>query len=100
MRWFTQWLERLLQLGLDLMAQLVAGILRAPAVAASRAVAPILVRQGTGEDVLDVRHQVVDRALEGLDRRRRGWCRRFCGGLDGGLGRRLRGPLGLARRGQ
>lgn len=59
MTWFTDWLQRLVQLGLDLMAALIGNLLGAPAKAAARSVATIEVRQGTAEEVVDVRHQVL-----------------------------------------
>lgn len=59
MTWFTNWLQRFVQLGLDLVAQLVRGLLGAPATAAARAVSDVTVRQGDAREVLDVRHEVL-----------------------------------------
>ena len=59
MTWFTNWLQRFVQLGLDLVAQLVRGLLGSPATAAARAVSDVTVRQGDAREVLDVRHEVL-----------------------------------------
>jgi len=57
--WFTAWLQRFVQLGIDLAAALIGGLLRAPATAVARATGSIVVRQATADEVLDVRHQVL-----------------------------------------
>ncbi len=57
--WFTRWLERLVQLGLDLAAALIAGLFRAPVTAAQRATRPVDVRPASPEEVIDVRHRVL-----------------------------------------
>jgi GNAT superfamily N-acetyltransferase len=59
MSWFTAWLARFVQLGLDLAAALIRGLLGAPATAAVRATSPIVARPGTASEVLDVRHEVL-----------------------------------------
>jgi len=56
---FVRWLQRFVQLGLDLAASLIRGLLSAPATAAKRAASPIEVRRGEVRELLDVRHQVL-----------------------------------------
>ena len=58
---FVRWLQRFVQLGLELAARLIGGLLSAPVTAAKRATAPITVRQGTATELIDVRHQVLRR---------------------------------------
>lgn len=58
-RWFTEWLQRLVQLGIDLVASLIRGLLQAPATAVARGQATIEVRRAEASEVIDVRHQVL-----------------------------------------
>jgi GNAT superfamily N-acetyltransferase len=57
--WFQRWLARLVQLGFDLAAALVRGLLRAPATAAQRMIAPPTVRRARPDEVVDLRHRVL-----------------------------------------
>lgn len=57
--WFIAWLQRFVQLGLDLAFQLVKGLFRAPFVAAVRAGEAPIIRRGTAADVIDLRHRVL-----------------------------------------
>jgi GNAT superfamily N-acetyltransferase len=59
MGWFVRWLERFVQLGMDLVAALIAGLFRAPAVAVARATGGISVRKAAAEEVVGVRHEVL-----------------------------------------
>ena len=58
-QWFVDWLGRLVQLGIDLAASLIAGILRAPVQGAVRHGLPIVVRRGDAAEVVEVRHRVL-----------------------------------------
>lgn len=53
--WFVAWLQRLVQLGVDLAVALVAGLLAAPVRAVGRT-GPIALRRGRPSEVIDVRH--------------------------------------------
>lgn len=57
--WFISWLQRFIQLGIDLAVQLVSGLLRAPLTAVERAGDPPVVRRCRAEEVLDLRHRVL-----------------------------------------
>lgn len=57
--WFVGQLERFVALGVALAAALIAGVIRAPFLAAARAVTPVVVRRGTAEDVIELRHRVL-----------------------------------------
>jgi len=59
MGWFVRWLERFVQLGLELAASLIRGLLGAPATAVARATASIEVRRAEVDDLLPVRHEVL-----------------------------------------
>lgn len=59
MGFFVQWLQRFVQLGIDLLGALLAGLLRAPLVAAERAKAEIVIRRGEPHEVVEVRHVVL-----------------------------------------
>jgi len=56
---FVRWLQRFVQLGLELAAQLIGGLLSTPQTAARRALSPIVVRPGEIAELIDVRHQVL-----------------------------------------
>ncbi|HHO54403.1 MAG TPA: N-acetyltransferase [Deltaproteobacteria bacterium] len=58
-RWFTEWLQRLVQLGIDLAMSLIGGLIQAPIEAVARGRAPIAVRRGEAHEVIDVRHRVL-----------------------------------------
>ena len=58
-QWFVHVLQRAVEAGFRLLGALVAGIFRAPGVAAARAAAPIQVRRGTASEVVEVRHGVL-----------------------------------------
>ena len=57
--WLAGWLDRILAAVVDVLKALISGLFRAPATAAARAVAPIVVRRGTPDEVVDVRHRVL-----------------------------------------
>jgi predicted GNAT family N-acyltransferase len=57
--WFVAWLQRFVQLGIELAFSLVAGLLRAPVTAAQRAAHGILIRRGATSELLDLRHRVL-----------------------------------------
>src|SRR5262245_25663031 len=57
--WFVGWLQRLVQLAIDLVVRLIGGMLSAPFTAAERATSPVTIRRGGTEEVIDVRHQTL-----------------------------------------
>jgi predicted GNAT family N-acyltransferase len=57
--WFVSWFQRFVQLGIELAFSLVAGLLRAPVTAARRVAQGVMVRRGTTDEVLDLRHRVL-----------------------------------------
>jgi predicted GNAT family N-acyltransferase len=57
--WFVAWLQRFVQLGIELAFSLIAGILRAPVTAAQRAAHGVTVRRAATAEVLDLRHRVL-----------------------------------------
>ena len=59
LRWFSDLLARLVQLGIDLMGALIAGVFGGLVRGGARVVAPIVVRPAGPDEVLDVRHAVL-----------------------------------------
>lgn len=58
--WFVRWFERFVAFGLELAAQLVRGLLRAPVTGAKRMVEPVRVRRARdAEEILPLRHAVL-----------------------------------------
>jgi GNAT superfamily N-acetyltransferase len=56
---FTDWLAKFVQLGLELAFALIKGVFSAPGTAAKRMVAPVTVRRGTADEVVDLRMRVL-----------------------------------------
>jgi predicted GNAT family N-acyltransferase len=57
--WFVRLLQAFVAMGLQLAADLVKGLLGAPATAVARATAPIEVRRASVDELLGVRHEVL-----------------------------------------